>query len=56
MEKKKKFFFSKEENVVEHIEKIDEKQMAGLIGGLMAYKSWKETPPPTYSESTYVRS
>lgn len=52
MEKKKKFFFTKEDNSEKIIEKIDKKQMAKIVGGT---NEWTEKPPTTYTESTYVR-
>lgn len=53
MEKRKKLFFTKEDNTAGLIEKINEEQMAKIVGGLDP--EWKEKPPTTYTESTYVR-
>lgn len=53
MEKRKKFFFTKEDNVMESIEKIERKQMLKILGGtdVEAYKC----ATCVYTESTYVR-
>jgi hypothetical protein len=53
MKKCKKFFFTKEDNVIERIEKIERKQMLKIVGGnIAAYKC----ATCQYTESTYVRS
>jgi len=50
MKKTKKFFFTKEDNV---IEKIERNQMLKIVGGkIAAYKC----STCQYTESTYVRS
>jgi filamentous hemagglutinin family protein len=55
MEKSKKFFFTKEDNAINIIGKVTEKEMSQIVGGL-AYKSkLAETNPAPYTESTYVR-
>lgn len=53
MKKRKKFFFTKEDNVMQHFEKIERKQMLKILGGtdIEAYKC----ATCVYTESTYVR-
>ena len=50
MKKRKKFFFTKEDNVMERIEKIERKQMLKILGGndIEAYKC----ATCVYTEST----
>lgn len=59
MKQKQKFFFSKE-NILSMEETLDMKKMANITGGngvlsLAAAPYSRETVPPTYTESTYVR-
>jgi hypothetical protein len=46
MENTKKFFFSKEENVLDLLSKLDRKEMNSIVGSYS--EGWK----PTYSEGT----
>ena len=48
MENKKKFFFSKEENILDLLSKLDRNQMSTIVG------AYSEKPQRTYAESTGV--